>query len=193
MVLLFLLFLCFLDQVLSTTTSTKAISKPCLNNNKPSFWKDFKRFITRSPFSKFNRVARTLSSELKENDELSLLHHPDSGNVIALIGTIHIYEESANLVRDVIQKVRPSVVMIELDIRRFAGMIVTQGKWQDSLGVIVPKSNFLQFSQEPERTNKFWSYCRKAFHPLINFFSEISSELKKVEEMMLKIEWETKV
>eukprot|EP01040_Poterioochromonas_malhamensis_P006056 gene6056-6510_t len=180
---IFLLFLCFFDQVLSTTT----LSPTSLKNNKPNFWKDFKRLISRSPFSKFNRVVRILSSELKENDELSLLYHPESGNIITLIGTIHIAEESANLVRDVIQKVRPSVVMIELDIRRFAGMIASQGKWQDSLGVIVPKSIFLQSSQETERTNNFWSYCRKAFHPLINFFSEISSELKKVEEAMLKI------
>eukprot|EP01040_Poterioochromonas_malhamensis_P017491 gene17491-20125_t len=143
--------------------------------------------MIRLPFSNFSRVVRTLKSELKEKDELSLLYHPDSGNVIALIGTIHIYEESINLVRKVIRKVRPSVVMIELDIQRFAGMIASRGKWQETLGVMVPKPLTLWPVQELPKANSLFSYYWKSLQPLINYFSEISKEVHKAEELIRKV------
>ncbi|MCG8591544.1 MAG: TraB/GumN family protein [Proteobacteria bacterium] len=44
------------------------------------------------------------------------------GREIILIGTAHVSRESADLVRDVIEKERPDVVCIELDPRRFEAL-----------------------------------------------------------------------
>ncbi len=153
-----------------------------------------KTLITRSPFPRINWIARTLKSELKEKDELSLLCHPESGNVIALIGTAHIAEESANLVREVIQKVRPSVVMIELDIQRFLQVLVDEVKWRDTVGIKLPKSLTLQPSvkevkEKKEKGNSLWSYCWKKLQSWIEYFSsEASKELKRRVELILKIQ-----
>lgn len=146
-----------------------------------------KTFITRSPFPRINRVARNLKRELKEKDELSLLYHPESGNVIALIGTAHIAEESANLVREVIQKVRPSIVMIELDIKQFLQVLVDEVKWRDTVGIKLPKSQ-PSVKEKKERGNPLWSYCWKKMQSWIEYFSsEASKELKRRMELILKI------
>ena len=52
-----------------------------------------------------------------------------SGKTIVLIGTVHVSQESADLVRAVIEEERPDGVCVELDSRRFEALS-QQHKWE---------------------------------------------------------------
>ena len=49
--------------------------------------------------------------------------------VIVLVGTIHVSQESADLVRNVIEEEKPDGVCVELDARRFEALS-QQNKWE---------------------------------------------------------------
>ena len=51
------------------------------------------------------------------------------GKVIVLVGTVHVSQESADLVRNVIEEEKPDGVCVELDARRFEALS-QQRKWE---------------------------------------------------------------
>ena len=73
--------------------------------------------VTLAPARQALSLAPALCSPL-----VATLRSPTSAT-LALVGTAHISNESANLVRDVIQQVRPDTVMVELDERRASRLV----------------------------------------------------------------------
>lgn len=61
------------------------------------------------------------------SDSVSILRGP-AGREVCLIGTAHISEESAEVVRRTIKSLKPDVVMIELDKKRMARVVDQQGR-----------------------------------------------------------------
>ena len=55
------------------------------------------------------------------SDSLTIMQDPESKRKVILFGTAHISQRSADLVRDIISKNRPQVVLVELDAKRIAG------------------------------------------------------------------------
>lgn len=74
------------------------------------------------------------------DDAVSLLRGP-SGREVVLIGTAHISEQSAALVRETIRLLRPDVVMIELDPKRI-GRVDSQQQLIDA-GFLLPPGTAL--------------------------------------------------
>ncbi|KAG0580899.1 hypothetical protein KC19_4G208900 [Ceratodon purpureus] len=76
--------------------------------------------------------------EEKKADGKSSKHAPSDGTVVYLkneangaelylVGTSHVSQQSADEVRDVIRKVKPDYVMVELDRKRYNSMMQPQG------------------------------------------------------------------
>lgn len=86
------------------------------------------------------------------DDSVTIFKGKDGRDLI-MIGTAHISEESANLVRKTIKSAKPDVVMIELDPKRIARAGVTK---EDLLkaGFEVP-SGSLQLARPAEKVNPF--------------------------------------
>jgi len=57
------------------------------------------------------------------DQSISLLKNPTDGRVMYLIGTAHVSQLSADLVRDTIRREQPDTVMIELDKKRMRSSI----------------------------------------------------------------------
>lgn len=83
--------------------------------------------------SRVSAVEFTLPQDCSD----SLTVFQGKGRQIVMIGTAHISEESANLVRRTIQKLRPDIVMIELDSKRIGR--IEPGKTLSDFGFIVPR------------------------------------------------------
>lgn len=112
------------------------------------------------------RRASAVDISLPEcSDSITLLKAP--GREIALIGTAHISQESAELVRRIIRTTKPNVVMIELDPKRL-GRISTNVSLE-TMGFDVPvpmDDNTMKSGDEmlptitkQERRNLFSELC----------------------------------
>jgi hypothetical protein len=58
--------------------------------------------------------ARGATSAVTDSDLVAYLRHPTRDQEVFLVGTVHISNRSARLVREVIQSVKPDVVMMIL-------------------------------------------------------------------------------
>lgn len=96
-------------------------------------------FLTRYQFSRHgvNMESQESSDPSSSSVQVptSVRSSPDvhilslSGKTIVLIGTVHVSQESADLVRAVIEEERPNGVCVELDTRRFEALS-QQHKWE---------------------------------------------------------------
>ena len=73
--------------------------------------------------------ASTTGSALLCDQDISVLSY--GNRQVVLVGTAHVSEESATLVRQVIRSVQPDTVMVELDRRR-AGTLLAKAKARKS-------------------------------------------------------------
>ena len=65
------------------------------------------------------KIARALDIDLPVcSDAVTILKNINRNQEVVVIGTAHISEDSANLVREIIRKIKPDTVMIELDRKR---------------------------------------------------------------------------
>ena len=94
--------------------------------------------------------AATVDSALRTlppcDDAVSLLRGP-AGNDVVLIGTAHISEQSAALVRETIRLLSPDVVMIELDPKRI-GRVDSQQQLIDA-GFLLPPGTAVPETSSP--------------------------------------------
>ena len=72
-------------------------------------------------------AQKPTSSSIRSSPDVHVLSVRDK--TIVLVGTIHISQESADLVRDVIEEEQPDGVCVELDTRRFEALS-QQHKWE---------------------------------------------------------------
>ena len=72
-------------------------------------------------------AQKPTSSSVRSSPDVHVLSVRDK--TIVLVGTIHISQESADLVRDVIEEEQPDGVCVELDTRRFEALS-QQHKWE---------------------------------------------------------------
>lgn len=70
------------------------------------------------------------------SDNIFLFQQPATKRKVVMVGTAHISEESANVVRRVVNTVKPDVVMVELDPKR-VGLIGGKDE-MDKLGILLP-------------------------------------------------------
>ena len=73
------------------------------------------------------------------SDSVSVFRRSNDGKNIVIIGTAHISEDSANLVRRIVKSIRPDVVMIELDPKRI-GKTGEASKSLQDMGFDTPMS-----------------------------------------------------
>ena len=85
------------------------------------------------------------------SDSLVILKGPNLKDII-LIGTAHISEESANLVRRTVRTIKPDLVMIELDLKRI-------GKFDDdrATGFLLPSDGTLNNNNDNMRVSSLSS------------------------------------
>lgn len=69
-----------------------------------------------------------MNSELPESDTVTLLEH--DGRTIYLVGTAHVSDASVQEVRDVIERVRPDVVCVELCQARYDAL-TSESAWKN--------------------------------------------------------------
>ena len=127
--------------------------------------------------------ARSIASASTEtitkcSDSITILRSAITGKEIFLIGTAHISEESAELVRNVIKKVKPDVVMIELDPKRLGKL--PQGQTLSQLGFDVPASAAISTStasQELPEKSSALGYLVKQFGVLVQGIGAIKNML----------------
>lgn len=88
------------------------------------------------------------------SDSITILRNQATEKYIVLIGTAHISEDSVSLVRRTIRKLKPSVVMIELDSKRIGKFgMTTQDLY--SAGIDVPEDSIATANNQisPSRNN----------------------------------------
>jgi len=122
--------------------------------------------------------ALSVSADIKLcSDSLTHLEGPDGKNVF-LIGTAHISEESANFVRQVINKVSPDVVMIELDVKRIGR--VGESKSLEEARFDVPPQTLSELSERSARNEQPYF-----LHLFRQFSSTVSGWVKGAAGLLL--------
>lgn len=82
--------------------------------------------------------ARGTASAVTDSDLVSYLRHPARDQEVFLVGTVHISNRSARLVREVIASVKPDVVMVELcEARRRKLTAMARGEQETVLDSIL--------------------------------------------------------
>ena len=124
------------------------------------------------------KPVQSLSADLKLcSDSLTHLEGPD-GKDVFLIGTAHISEESANFVRQVINKVSPDVVMIELDAKRIGR--VGESKTLEETGFDIPPQTLSELSERAVQNDQPYF-----FHLYRQFTSLVSGWVKGAAGLLL--------
>lgn len=90
------------------------------------------------------------------SDSVSILLNKERGLEVVIIGTAHISEESANVVKRTIRELEPDVVMIELDRKRL-GRVIDRNSGQEipleDRGFILPTFNQQAYVGPPMTEN----------------------------------------
>lgn len=85
------------------------------------------------------QISRALDFVMPDcSDSITVLKNAEGSTEIVIIGTAHISEESANLVRSTIKKVKPDIVMIELDVNRIGSLRNSNSSFLAKSGFIIP-------------------------------------------------------
>ena len=116
------------------------------------------------------RSARAVEIDLPEcSDAVTVMTNINQKKEIILIGTAHISEDSASLVREIIRNTKPDVVMIELDRKRIGK--VSDGSSLSDLGFDLPKQLQAVTSIESSTEN----LSKTVINPFRGFQSAVSN------------------
>lgn len=100
--------------------------------------------VTSTSVTRKQRKSNELVFPTDCSDSVSVLLNKERGMEVVIIGTAHISEESANVVKRTIRKLEPEIVMIELDRKRL-GRVIDRNSGQEipleDRGFIMPAFN----------------------------------------------------
>lgn len=125
----------YLGSTSSEPSSSSASTKDAISS---TFKKTFLVGVATLVSSRRACFANDLMN-LPECSDAITVFKSNAGKEVILIGTAHISEKSVDLVRNVIRKVKPEVVMIELDAKRLGR--VGGDKTLAELGFDIPKGS----------------------------------------------------
>ena len=155
------------------------IPQPPYHKHKKTLINGFKKMIFASSILTVNNKLTFAANNFqipKCSDAITILKSPNSRDII-LIGTAHISEDSAKLVRSVILESKPDVVMIELDKKRLGK--IASGKTLEDLGFLLPKQASLQETLSDEYSQSSAPTKPSLFSALNVMTTQIKSWVKQ--------------
>jgi hypothetical protein len=141
--------------------------RPCsTTNNKNKIVKNSIIGISSAFGFAFLNRQKAIAIDLPEcSDSVTIFKRQKDNKEIIMIGTAHISEESAKLVRRTIKTVKPDVVMIELDPKR-VGKIAGENRTLEEAGFDIPAGSAPLRVLADEKPKAKPGFVRKALESL---------------------------